>query len=183
MVERWSKAVSEGDAESALARLSEHPGTLVIGSDLAEWWHGPEARAIWARQIEELGSFPFTCDEIEAWEEGSVGWASVKETILWEGEQIDSRATYVLHLERGEWKVVHVHWSLPKANLEVLGRELTVSLEELERLVQREQPDLSSTLAADGTVTIASPTSSIRRSRSAGWVTRHGSRCSEPTTP
>ena len=80
-----------------------------------------EARAIWARQIEELGSFPFTCDEIEAWEEGSVGWASVKETILWEGEQIDSRATYVLHLERGEWKVVQVHWSVPKANLEVLG--------------------------------------------------------------
>jgi adenylate cyclase len=154
VVERWSKAVSEGDADSALARLSEHPGTLVIGTDLAEWWHGPEARAIWARQIEELGSFPFTCDEIEAWEEGSVGWASVKETILWEGEQIDSRATYVLHLERGEWKVVNVHWSLPKANLEVLGRELTVSLEELERLVQREQPDLSSTLAADGTVTI-----------------------------
>ena len=155
VVERWSKAVSEGDAESALARLSEHPGTLVIGTDLAEWWHGPEARAIWARQIEELGSFPFSCDEIEAWEEGSVGWASVKETILWEGERIDSRATYVLHLERGEWKVVQVHWSLPKANLEVLGRKLTVSLDELERLVQREQPDLSSTLAADGTVTIA----------------------------
>ena len=94
------------------------------------------------------GRFPFTCDEIEAWE-GSVGWASVKETILWEGEQIDSRATYVLHLERGEWKVVQVDWSLPKANLEVLGRKLTVSLEELERLVQREHPDLSSTLAAD----------------------------------
>ncbi len=126
----------------------------MIGTDLAEWWHGPDARAIWARQIEELGTFPFTCDEIEAWEEGSVGWASVKETILWGGEQIDSRATYVLHLERGEWKVVNVHWSLPKANLEVLGRELTVSLEELERVIQREQPDLSSTLAADGTVTI-----------------------------
>jgi adenylate cyclase len=31
---------------------------------------------------------------------------------------------------------------------------LTVSLEELERTIQREQPDLSSTLAADGTVTI-----------------------------
>ncbi|MGZ8795554.1 MAG: adenylate/guanylate cyclase domain-containing protein, partial [Gaiellaceae bacterium] len=37
---------------------------------------------------------------------------------------------------------------------EFLGRALTVSLEELERTVQREHPDLSSNLAADGTVTI-----------------------------
>jgi class 3 adenylate cyclase len=49
---------------------------------------------------------------------------------------------------------VHVHWSLAKPNVEFLGRELTTSLEELELTVQREQPDLSATLAADGTVTI-----------------------------
>src|SRR5206468_5363863 len=77
-----------------------------------------------------------------------------KEAIAWEGEELESRGTYVLHLERGEWKVVQVHWSFPKANIEVLGRALTVSLEELERTIRREQPDLSSTLAADGTVTI-----------------------------
>jgi len=154
VIDRWSQAVSEGDTESALARLSEHHGTLLIGTDPAEWWRGQEARAIWARQIEELGTFPFTCDEIEAWEEGSVGWASVKETINWEGGPMDARATYVLHLERGEWKVVQVHWSFPKANVEVLGRALTVSIEELESVLRREQPDLSSTLAADGTVTI-----------------------------
>ena len=47
-----------------------------------------------------------------------------------------------------------MHWSLPSANVEVLGRALTVSLEELEKTIQRDQPDLSSTLAADGTVTI-----------------------------
>ena len=68
--------------------------------------------------------------------------------------QLDGRSTYVLHLERGEWKVVHVHWSVAKPNVEFLGRALTTSLEELERSVQRERPDLSSTLAADGTVTI-----------------------------
>ena len=111
-------------------------------------------RARLARQIEELGTFPVTAVEIEAWEEGAVGWASVKESVAWEGEELESRGTYVLHLERGEWKVVQVHWSFPKANVEVLGRALTVTLEELERTIQREQPDLSSTLAADGTVTI-----------------------------
>src|SRR5262245_19315801 len=148
------KAVTEGDHESALERLSKLPGTLIIGNDPDEWWHGEEARAIWERQLEELGSFPVTSYEVEAWEEGTVGWASVKETITFTGGSFDARATYVLHLERGEWKVVQVHWSLGRPNVEFLGRSLTTSLDELERTVQREQPDLSSTAAADGTVTI-----------------------------
>ena len=154
VIERWTKAVADGDHASALGRLSEHPGTLMIGNDPSEWWHGDEARAIWEHQLEELGSFPVTSHEIEAWEEGSVGWASVKESITSEGTTFDARATYVLHLERGEWKIVQVHWSLPKPNVEFLGRALTVSLEQLERTVQREQPDVSSSVAADGTVSI-----------------------------
>jgi class 3 adenylate cyclase/ketosteroid isomerase-like protein len=154
IIERWSRAVSEGDHESALERLSELPDTHIIGMDPGEWWHGDEARTIWARQLEELGSFPVTSWEVEAWEEGTVGWASVKETISTPSGSLDGRATYVLHLERGEWKLVQVHWSLPKPNVEVLGRQLTTTLEELETILQREQPDLSATVAADGTVTI-----------------------------
>jgi class 3 adenylate cyclase/ketosteroid isomerase-like protein len=154
VIERWMVAIAERDADAALGRLSEHAGALMIGTDPAEWWHGEEIRALWGRQLEELDFFPITWDEIEAWEEGTVGWASVKETVTWAEKSFQSRATYVLHLERGDWKIVQVHWSLPKPNVEFLGRDLTVSLEELERTVQREQPDLSSTLAADGTVTI-----------------------------
>jgi class 3 adenylate cyclase len=154
VVERWTTAISEGDADSALGRLSEQPGTLSIGTDPAEWWRGREAHTIWARQIEELGSTPITCHELEAWEEGTVGWASVQQTVSWAGKSFEVRATYVLHLERGEWRVVQSHWSLPKPNEEILGRALTVSLEELERTIQRDQPDLSGTRAADGTVTI-----------------------------
>ena len=154
IVERWTKAVAEGDHESALRRLSELPGTLIIGNDPNEWWHGEEASAIWARQLEELGSFPVTSYEVEAWEEGTVGWASVKETITSSGTSFDGRSTYVLHLEGGEWKVVQVHWSLAKPNIEFLGRTLTTSLDELERTLQRERPDLSETRAQDGTVTI-----------------------------
>jgi len=71
-----------------------------------------------------------------------------------DGDEIDARGTYVLHLERGEWKVVQIHWSIPQTNLDVLGRSLTVTLEELEKAVQRDRPDLSSALGADGTVTI-----------------------------
>jgi class 3 adenylate cyclase len=155
VIERWMSASSEGDVDSALARLSEHPAALMIGTDRAEWWRGEEIHALWARQLEEVGAgASFVGDEIEAWEEGTVGWASVKETITWEERTFESRATYVLHLEHGEWKVVQVHWSVPKANIEVFGRELTVTLEELEQTVRRERPDVSDALAADGTVTI-----------------------------
>jgi class 3 adenylate cyclase/ketosteroid isomerase-like protein len=152
IVQRWYEAISEGD-EDYLDRLSEHAGTLMIGTDPAEWWQGREVRAIWGRQMEETGPFPVT-GEIEAWEEGTVGWASARETITWAGKRFESRATYVLHLERGNWKIVQVHWSQPTPNVDLLGRTLTVSLEELERTIRREQPDLSGTLAADGTVTI-----------------------------
>jgi adenylate cyclase len=154
VVERWTRAAADGDHEAALGRLSVHLGTLIVGNDPNEWWTGDEARAIWRRQLEEIGSFPVVAHEIDAWEEGTVGWASCKETITSSGTIFDARATYVLHLERGEWKIVQIHWSLPTPNVEFLGRSLTTSLDELERTLQREQPNLSGALAADGTVTI-----------------------------
>jgi class 3 adenylate cyclase/ketosteroid isomerase-like protein len=155
IVERLVKAITEGDKESALGRLSEHAGTLIIGSDPAEWWRGHESRAVWGRQLEEFDrSFLVTADEIDAWEEGSVGWASVKETIEWEGKTIEGRASYILHLEHDEWKIVHVHWSFPQPHVDVLGRSLTVTIDELEQAVQRDKPDLSGALDSEGTITI-----------------------------
>lgn len=154
VIERWTMAIAEGDPDSVLGRLSNEPGTLIIGTDPAMWWRGAETHAIWARQIEELGGFPAKATEIEAWEEGSVGWAGVKERIDWEGRTITSRASYVLHLEHDEWKVVQVHWSFPSSHEETLGRSLTVTLDQLEQTVTREQPDLSGSRAVDGTVTV-----------------------------
>jgi len=59
---------------------------------------------------------------------GPSGGLASRRQSPWPGS-FEARATYVLHLERGEWKVVQVHWSLPRANVEVFGRTLTVSLE------------------------------------------------------
>ena len=134
-----------------MARISERPGLLAIGTDPGEWWHAPE-RAVWRRQVEESGGFPLDWGEIEAWEEGTVGWAGMVCTLGrpdGEGTLSELRATYVLHLEHGEWKLVQVHWSLPgSANVEILGMQLTVTLEQLEKAVQHERPDLSESTAA-----------------------------------
>jgi adenylate cyclase len=157
VVHRWLVANTEGDADAVMARISEQPGMLAIGTDGDEWWHAAE-RAVWRRQIEESGGFPVAWDQIEAWEEGSVGWAGMKMTIrplTGSGDTSEIRATYVLHLERGDWKIVQVHWSLGSSgNVDLLGVELPVSLEQLEQTILRKRPDLLETAAGDGTVTL-----------------------------
>jgi hypothetical protein len=85
VIERWMRAISTGDDETALRRLSDEPGTLLIGTDAAEWWRGGGSQMLWARQLAEFGALPVTVTEIDAWEEGSVGWAGVKELLSWQG--------------------------------------------------------------------------------------------------
>src|SRR5205807_1000264 len=75
LVERWIIAVSTGDGDAVVARMSEHSGSLLIGTDPNEWWES-DARPVFARQMEESGGIPMSCDTIDAWEEGSCGWAS-----------------------------------------------------------------------------------------------------------
>lgn len=153
MAHRWLSAIAEGDADAVMGRISEQPGMLGIGTDPDEWWGVPE-RLVWRRQIELTGGFPMTWGEIGAWEEATVGWAAARMALRGHEEAADARVTLVLHLERGEWKIVQAHWSFSTPNQDAFGVKLPVTLDQLERTVQREQPDLSNNLAADGTVTI-----------------------------
>ena len=153
VVHRWLAAMRDSDTDAVIGKVSEHPGVLGIGSDAEEWWHREDA-AVWRQQIDEAGGFPFTWDEIEGWEEGTVGWAGAKVTLSGPAAEVDLRCTFVLHLEHGEWKIVQFHLSAGMANVEVFGKDLTVSLDQLEQTIRRERPDLTGTLAADGTVTI-----------------------------
>lgn len=154
LVERWINAIADGDVDAVLGRLSDHVGALSVGTDPDEWWHGSEAFAIWPRQIEEAGPVRFEAGEIEAWEEGTVGWAATRVTVDVGEQTYGARITCVLHLERGEWKAVQSHTSFGQPNEQVYGAALTVTIDQLQEAVRRERPDLASTSAADGTVTI-----------------------------
>jgi class 3 adenylate cyclase len=153
VVERWLVAIGSGDVETVLVRMSEHPGLLSIGTDPNEWWEGDSARRLFARQIEETGGMPTTWERLDAWEEGSCGWAGVQVRIEWGGVVRSAFFTCLLHLERDDWKIVQAHISLPHAQ-EELGLSLTTTLEELERSVRLERPDLTANRGVDGTVTI-----------------------------
>jgi class 3 adenylate cyclase/ketosteroid isomerase-like protein len=154
VVSRWIAATGAGDADAVFGRMSDNPGVLSIGSDPDEWWYGEEAFAIWRRQFEEAGPYRFETVSVEAWEEGTVGWAATRVRVDLGEATRDARLTCVLHLERDEWKVVQHHLSFAQPNEAVFGSALTVSLEQLEQTVRRERPDLSAARAADGTVTI-----------------------------
>jgi class 3 adenylate cyclase len=157
VMERWFVAYRDGDADEYTARISGHPGTLAIGSDEEEWLHGADLLPVWRHQLEETGGFPVEWSEIEAWEEGSVGWAACQMTIRpisGSGPESLARGSWVLHLERGEWKIVQVHYSLGVPNLEVFGVELPTSLDQIQQAMRDERPDLSGSTAADGTVTL-----------------------------
>jgi class 3 adenylate cyclase len=153
VVERFLAAVEAADREAVSTRISDHAGIVMIGTDAREWFAGPNASAVLKRLVEGPGGYPLTCEEISAWEEGSCGWASAKLRVEWSGVLYDVRLTCVLHLERGDWKIVQSHMSLPQANESVGGAEAK-TFEELEQALLRERPDLSGSFATDGTVTI-----------------------------
>jgi class 3 adenylate cyclase len=86
--------------------------------------------------------------------EDSVGWAAARAEFDASEGVVPVRFTCVLHLEHGEWKIVQWHSSVPSSN-EEHGFFLTKSVDEIVEAVSESRPDLSSTSAPDGTVTIA----------------------------
>ena len=57
VIERWIAAVTTGDGDAVMARVTEHPGSLLIGSDANEWWEG-DGRVVFQRQLAESEAFP-----------------------------------------------------------------------------------------------------------------------------
>lgn len=141
---------------SAIERISKSDSTVYLGADPVEVYvGGSQIRAILRKQFEEIGRFKVEPGMIFAFESGDVGWAShIFMGILPDDMTIEFRITFVFHREGGDWKVVQLHSSFPRTNLDALGLELTTSIEEVADLVERERPDLVSAASAEGTVTI-----------------------------
>jgi adenylate cyclase len=158
VVTRFVEALRDGDEEAVRNRVSRSPGFERIGSDPEEMWHEGEAAArLWVQQMREMGGgYPWQLiDDVRAMTEGSVGWAVGRAEMAPPiNESVEFRFTTVLHLEHGEWKIVNWHSSIPAKN-EDYGFYLTTSVDDIAEAVNETRPDLSSTSAPDGTVTIA----------------------------
>jgi class 3 adenylate cyclase/ketosteroid isomerase-like protein len=159
VVTRFVEAQRDGDEEAVRIRFSRQPGFERFGSDPDEVWHDGEmaARIMVENMRDQGGTVAWhLTDEVHAMSEGEVGWAGAQAEVdsPFSGGTIQYRFSCVLHLEHGEWKIVHHHSSVPTPN-EEHGFFLTKSVDEIVEAVNDARPDLSSTSAPDGTVTIA----------------------------
>jgi hypothetical protein len=118
---RFFQAAAAGDTGVIDELYSRQSGTLQIGTDPSEWWRGWETiTGVWREQIAALGgSMPVVANDVEAWQEGPVGWAAVQGAIqVPEQPEIPLRFTGVFHRENGAWKLVQGHGSIGVANEE-----------------------------------------------------------------
>jgi len=151
---RYWAAFLRGDAGAAIARSSLMEGMTFIGTDESEYVDDPDAFVRYTElQFEALPTWPLGDAQIEAWAEGSVGWAVVRSTVTATTVRA-LRVTLIYHLEHDEWKIVHGHYSVGAPNEEVFGTPLTFSLDRLAEAVASERPDVTPWAATDGTVTI-----------------------------
>jgi class 3 adenylate cyclase len=157
IVLRFISSMREGDEQAVSNRFSRQRGFERFGSDPAEWWRdGEEAALVTVHQMRQMGGgYPWKpASDVHALVEGTVGWAGVRMEFETPMGDAELRLTLVLHLEHGEWKIVHSHGSVPSTN-EEHGFLLTTSVDEIVESVNATRPDLSATSAPDGTVTIA----------------------------
>jgi hypothetical protein len=119
LVVAWFAGASSGDASLVDVHVSPGEGTRLIGSDPGEEFRGGSAVAQFLRGEVEgaAGKVAFAPAGIEAFSEGSVGWATTTVTITMpDGRFVAPRWSSVFHLEDGVWKFVQTHASIGVAN-------------------------------------------------------------------
>lgn len=134
---------------------SDSPDLRSIGSDAHEWLKGrDEVFGIMTAHVEEIPYERTELVRLEAFENGNTGWAAYEQR--WEftsGESTNTRTTMVFQLEGGVWRIVQSHFSIPVSNLEVIGVDLTATLEDLLRSIDTDSEAATLDATISGTVT------------------------------
>jgi adenylate cyclase len=158
IVARRFAAWNARDLETLLNLYADDPAVLVIGTDPDEWWSGFSTLRTFVSaqspELEDAGAI-VELDHVEAFADGPVGWAACRATARSNATTVPLRYTAVFHLDHGVWRVVQGHLSQGVTNEETFGKVLTTTVEHLAAAVRVEQPDLTTTMSEDGTVTIA----------------------------
>lgn len=115
VIREWYRRIEAGDMVAAANNvLSRDDSFRALGTDHDEWFalrdHLIEAYG----RAAALGPPQITLQRLEAFCEGSIGWAEDQVELTRPGRaSIIMRHTFVLRKEEGQWKVVHAHYSLP----------------------------------------------------------------------
>jgi adenylate cyclase len=150
VVQRWLGALRSKDAAALQNLMSVSPYTRYIGSDEAEVWSGVNVHSAYPGHAAELPEFKVDPSLVEAYEEGTVGWAALIGEGRFPNEAIRPvRITWVCSLEAGAWRIIQTHLSVAVSNVELIGRELTGNFEALLASI-----DADSLHGHEGTVTV-----------------------------
>jgi class 3 adenylate cyclase len=159
ITERLWAATRRGDSDAVVARKSRVGGVTMFGPDAGEFIDDADHFAQYIRLFfkDNPTGFPqIGLAEIDAWVEGSVGWSISRVRIERSGVTHEQRLTLVFHLEHGDWRIVHEHWSFgaPAASAEAWGQTSARTLELLSQAAEQERPDISAWTSGEGTVTL-----------------------------
>lgn len=151
IVERWMRAVQNKDGDVLTTLFSDSAHIRYIGSDTDEIFKGRLLQEGFAQHANEIPEFQVEGEEIEAFAKDGFGWATWLSRVQFAGRNktFAFRFSFVFSLESGIWKIVHIHVSTPRSNLEVIGREHYVFRELIE--AAKQGGELS---GAEGTMTI-----------------------------
>ena len=122
LVVAWFESASRGDASLVATHTSPSDGARLIGSAPGEVFRGGDAVAHFLRgEVEGAGGkASFAPSDVEAFSEGTVGWATANVTIsLPDGKHVSPRWSAVCHQEDGVWKFVQTHASIGIPNEDV----------------------------------------------------------------
>src|SRR5262249_41983854 len=119
------------------------------------WWPDFDTLvSLFDAQGDQRAGITFHDVEAVGLQEGSVGWGVYSATAVDRGRALPFRFTVIFHLERGAWKVVHIHRSVAARNEQAWGVSLPTTLEAMTLTVRKERPDIANAAAPNGTVTI-----------------------------
>jgi hypothetical protein len=110
---RFYERFSAADPGAFAQAIADVPGVSVIGTGPGE---GHDDRDSWVEayrtQIAGLG-LTLRAGEPRGYEEGTLGWGVDHPSFVFEdGSYIPTRLTALLHNDGGEWKIVHLHFSV-----------------------------------------------------------------------
>lgn len=125
----------EADGKAMANLYSASDLVRYIGTDPKEVWRGAEiatALPVHLSEIKERITPALDIHEIEAFELGQLGWASIRVTVRFgDRDPIEMRITLVFALEDGVWRIVHSHNGLAISNPDMVGVTIARGLEAL----------------------------------------------------
>ena len=125
IVNRWNEAIRTKDTDSITNMLSASEQLRYVGSAENEFWSGALLRRGIGDHFKEVPELHFRDYQVEAYENGAIGWALWTGFIYFPTTDVlsENRISFVFGLEHGLWKIVQIHISNPSSNLEKIGIE------------------------------------------------------------